>query len=184
MVPRMKRSPPSPQQFLKRHALRACHWLAQLLIVLPIFERIAPKSARVWLDQRLTILARFALDFIFFHAAHMRPAPPRLRNYHQAVLAARRHDVRVNVRFSLRTALGGGLRRALKARGFKARATAILSALRNALKLAARLARRAGLSRRAAAHSCVRDALAALIAPAACAAPAFVADGGPSADTS
>lgn len=65
---RMKHTSPSPQQILKRHALRACRWLAQLLIVLPIFERIAPKRARLWLDQRLTILATFALDFIFFHA--------------------------------------------------------------------------------------------------------------------
>ena len=183
-MPRMKRTPSSPQQFLKRHALRACNWLAQLLIVLPVFERIAPKRARIWLDQRLTILARFALDFIFFHAAHMRPAPPRLRNYHQAVLAGRRHDVRMRVRYSLRAVIGGYLRHALKARGFKARAEAILFALRNYLKLAARLARRAGLSRRASAHTCVRDALAAVIAPAACAAPALAADGGPRADTS
>jgi hypothetical protein len=183
-MPRMKPTPPSPQQILKRHALRACGWLAQLLIVLPIFERIAPTGARIWLDQRLTILARFALDFIFFHAARMRRAPSRLRNHHQVALAARHHDVRMCVRYSLRAALGGSLRRALKARGFKARAKAILSALQNASKLAARLARRAGLSRRASAHSCVRDALAAVIAPTACAASAFAADNGLSADTS
>jgi hypothetical protein len=41
----------------------------------------------------------------------------------------------------------------LKARGFKARATAILFALRNVTILAARLARRAGLSRRSSAHT-------------------------------
>lgn len=180
----MKRTPPSPQQILKRHALRACRWLAQLLIVLPVFERIAPKRARIWLDQRLTILARFALDFIFFYAAHMRAAPPRIRNPHQAAYAARHHDVRIRVRFSLRAAIGGDLRRALRARGFKARAKAILLVFRNHLKLAARVARRAGLSRNVSAHTCVRDALAAVIAPAGCTAAGFAVDDGLRADTS
>lgn len=184
-MPRMKRSTPSPQQILKRHALRACRWLAQLLIVLPVFERIAPKGACIWLDQRLTILARFALDFIFFHAARMRRAPSKVRNHQQAARTARRHDVRMRMRYSLRAAIGGRLRRVLKARGFKARAKAILFALRNALKLASCLARRAGLSGRASAHTCVRDALAAMIASAACAAaPALAADDGLRADTS
>jgi hypothetical protein len=184
MVPRMKRTPPSPQQILKRHALRACQWLAQLLFVLPVFERIAPKRAGIWLDQRLTILARFALDFIFFQAAHMRPQSPKLRNPFQAALAARTQGVRMRVGFSLRAAVGGRLRRALKARGFKARAQAILAALRNHAKRAARLARRAGLSRNASAHTRALDAIAAAFAPAACAAVAFALDGGVRADTS
>lgn len=184
IVPRMKRTPPSPQQILKRRALRACRWLVQLLIVLPVFERIAPKRARIWLDQRLTILANFALDFIFLHAARMRRAPSKIRNPHQAALAVRRHDVRMRVRYSLRAAVGGKLRRALKARGFKARAKAILSALQSHLKLAARLAQRAGLSRRASAHTSVRDALASTIAPAACAAAACAGGDGLCADTS
>jgi hypothetical protein len=168
IVRRMTRTPPSPQASLKRQALRACRWLAQLLIVLPVFERIAPKRARIWLDQRLTILENFALDFIFFHAAHLRPAPSRLRNHHQIVQVARRHDVRMQVRFCLRATIGGELRRALKARGFKARASAILFALRNAAILAARLARRAGLSRRFSAHSRVLAGSATLIAAVFC----------------
>lgn len=72
---RMKRTPPSPPQSLKRLALRACRWLAYLLIVLPVFERIAPKRARLWLDQRLTILERFAQDLIFYRAAQRRVPP-------------------------------------------------------------------------------------------------------------
>lgn len=164
----MKPTPPSPQQSLTRHALRACQWLAQLLIVLPVFERIAPGRARVWLDRRLTILARFALDFIFCRAAQRRLAPGTMRNPVQTTFAARRHDVRARFTCSLRAALGGRLRRALKARGFKARAKAILSALRNADALAARLAHRMrrGLSRIMNAHSRVMDGLAATIASA------------------
>lgn len=166
----MKRTPPSPQQILKRHALRACRWLAYLLIVLPVFERIAPKRARLWLDQRLTILERFAQDLIFYRAAQRRVAPPEMRNAIQAALAARRHDVRVKSACSLRAALGGRLRRDLKARGFKARADAILSALRDADALAARLARRMrrGLSRIMSAHSRVLDGLAAVFAAMFC----------------
>lgn len=169
---------------MKRHALRACRWLAQVLIVLPVFERIAPKGACLWLDRQLTILARFAVDYIFFQAVHIGRVPLAVRNPFQVAQAARRHDVRQLVHYSLRAAIGGAARRAVKARGVAARARAILSALRNVSALAARLARRAGLSRRASAQSCVRNASCANIAPVASAAPGCAALYGLCADTS
>jgi hypothetical protein len=171
----MGQSRTSQAHNLKRSALRASLWLARFLFVLPAFEKLAPASARRWLNERLDILAQFALNIIFIRAARSTRPPANIRDCFQAVRAAARHDVRICLRYSMRATLGGRLRRVLKGRSLKARAEAILRALQNQEKLAARLARRAGLSRRASAHTRVLDALAASIAPAACAAAGFAA---------
>lgn len=181
----MGQSRTSREHSLKRSALRASLWLARLLSVFPAFEKCAPAGARRWLNARLDFLAQFALNIIFIRAARSVQALASIRNRSEAVRAAARHDVRKCVRYSMRAALGGRLRRALKGRSLKARAEAILRALQNQEKLAARLARRAGLSRRASAHTRVLDALAASIAPAACAPAGFAAcEAGLRADTS
>lgn len=162
----MDQSRPSQQHRLKRRALWASLWLAKLLTVLPAFERFAPTAAKVWLDRRLTLLADFVINLIFMRAAHSRTRGAALRNWKQIALKRAHHDVRTNVEHDLRAALGGALRRAVKVRGsFKARAEAILIALHNQAKLAARLCRRMrrGLSRRTCAFTRPMDA--------ACAAP-------------
>jgi hypothetical protein len=175
----------SQEQNLKRRALRASLWLARLLSVLPAFEKFAPARAQSWLHQKLDLLAQFALNIIFIRAARSIRPPADIRNRYQVARAAARHDVRMCVRYSMRAALGGRLRRALKGRGLKARAEAILRALQDQAKLAARLARHAGLSRRAVAHTRVFDALAATIAPPSCAAAGFdFCAANPRADTS
>lgn len=181
----MDQSRTSQEHNLKRRALRASLWLARFLSVFPAFEKFAPAGARRWLRERLDILAQFALNIIFIRAARSIRSQAAIRDRHQVIRAAARHDVRICVRFSMRAVLGGRLRRALKKRGLKARAEAILRALQNQEKLAARLARRAGLSRRASAHTRVLDAVAASISSAACAAAGFESSAAdPRADTS
>ena len=149
----------SPHERLKRTALSAALWLAQLILYLPDGLKL-PRSIRAFVERRLNLLEAFAADLVMIRAAHLHRTQARVRDHACVARAQNRHDVRVNVRHSMRAAMGGRLRRTLKTRGdLKARARAILYNLEHQEQLAKaciRRMRRSGLSRRTNAHSRVK----------------------------
>lgn len=156
----MDQSRPSPEHRLKRKALWATLWLAKLIRFMPDLLRL-PRRARAFVGRRLDVLADFVINLVVIRAAHQFRPVQRQRNRFAVWRAAQRHDVRARHVRSLRAAIGGNLRRALKARGLKARAEAILRALQNLDRLLARFLRRMkkGLSRRMSAHTRALDIL-------------------------
>jgi len=144
------------QERLKRTALSAALWLAQLILFLPDALKL-PRSIKAIVERRLTLLEAFVADLVMIRAAHLHRTQARMRDRACVARAQSRHDVRANVRHSVRAAMGGRLRRILKTRGdLKARAKAILHNLEHQELLARmciRRMRRSGLSRRTSAHS-------------------------------
>ncbi len=161
---------PSSQQALKRRALRAAVWLADVLRYMPDGLHL-PKRVQAFIERRLDLLAGFVIHLVFMRAAqHCRPGQ-RQRNLFAAGRANLRHDVRTQITHNMRATIGGHLRRKLNPRGrgskhLKARAAAILAAMRTVGQIAARFIRRMkkGLSRRASAHSRVKAAIRPTVA--------------------
>ena len=158
----MDHSPPS-QEGLTRRALRAAVWLANLLRYMPDVLRL-PKRVRTFVERQLDLLAGFVIHLVFMRAARLCRPGQRQRNLFAAGRASVRHDVRARITHSMRATIGGQLRRRLNPRGrgskhLKARAAAILSALRTLDSIVKRFVRRMkkGLSRRASAHSRVQS---------------------------
>lgn len=144
------------QERLKRKALSAALWLAQLILYMPDALRL-PRSIHAFVERRLNLLETFVANLVMIRAAHLHRTQARVRDHACVARAQSRHDVRANVRHSMRAAMGGRLRRTLKTRGdLKARARAILHNLEHQEQLAqacTRRLRRSGLSRRTSAHS-------------------------------
>ena len=145
---------PSQEHRLKRRALWASLWLAKLIYFMPDVLRL-PQRVQDYLERRLDALAAFVIDLVILRAGALFRPYSRQRNCAAVRRAAARHDVRAHITYNLRAMIGGQLRRELKAHGLKARAEAILWALKNLDQLAARFVRRMrkGLSRRATAHT-------------------------------
>lgn len=154
----MNQEQPS-QERLKRTALSAALWLAQLILFLPDALKL-PRSLKAFVERRLTLLEAFVADLVMIRAAHLHRTQARMRDRARVARAQSRHDVRANVRHSMRAAMGSRLRRTLKARGdLKARARAILHNLEHQDQLARiciRRMRRSGLSRRMSGHTRVK----------------------------
>jgi hypothetical protein len=150
----MDQSGPSQEHRLERKALWAALWLAKLVHFMPDVLRL-PRRVRAFIERRLDMLADFVINFVIIRAARQIRPGQRQRNRFTVWCASVRHDVRARQLQSLRAAIGGRLRCALKARGLKARAEAILYALQNLDRLTARFVRRMrqGLSRRMSARS-------------------------------
>jgi hypothetical protein len=144
---------------LKRNALSAALWLAQLILLLPDGLKLS-RTMHAFVERRLNLLEAFVADLVMIRAAHLHHTQAHVRDRACVARAQSHHDVRTNVRHSMRAAMGGRLRRALKTRGdLKARAKAILHNLEHQDQLARaciRRMRRSGLSRRTSAHSRVK----------------------------
>lgn len=150
----MDQARPSQEHRLKRRALRAALWLAKLIHFMPDVLRL-PRRVEAYVERRLDILAAFVIDLVILRAGALFRPYSRQRNCAAVRRAAAHRDVRARITYNLRAMIGGQLRRELKAHGLKARAEAILWALKNLDQLAARFVRRMrkGLSRRATAHT-------------------------------
>lgn len=160
----MDHSPPSSQKGLKRCALRAAVWLAEVLQYMPDVRRL-PKRVQAFVEHRLDLLAGLVIHLVFMRSAPQCRPGQRVRDWLSVGRASVRHDVRVHITHSLRATIGGRLRRQLNPRGkgvrkLKARAAAVLFALRNLDSIVARFIRRMknGLSKRLSAHSRVKHA--------------------------
>jgi len=151
----MDRSPPSLEHRHKRRALWAALWLARLIRILSGFSQVPmPDVCRQAFGKALDLLARLVVFLVLIRAAQLKAPGAKVRNGRRVALAMRRHDVRVMERGGMRAAIGGALRRAVKARGtsardFQARAEKLLGVLMALESWAARLAHRArnGLTR-------------------------------------
>ena len=150
----MDQARPSQEHRLKRRALREALWLAKLICFMPDVLRL-PRRVQDYVGRRLDALAAFVIDLVIIRAGGLFRPYSRQRNTVAVRRAAARHDVRMCVTYNLRAMIGGQLRRELKAHGLKARAEAILMALKNLDRLAARFVRRMrkGLSRRMSVHT-------------------------------
>lgn len=150
----MDQTRPSQEHRLKRKALWAALWLAKLLRYMPDVLRL-PRRVQTYIERRLDLLAEFVINLVIIRTAHLCRPGQRQRDRFANWRAGMRHDVRVRQSDSLRAIVGGRLRRELKARGLKARAEAILRALKNLDRLVVRFARRMrkGQSRRMSVHT-------------------------------
>ena len=173
----MDQSPPPLQHRQKRWTLWAGLWLARVVRLLSAFSHVPmPDAWRVWFDRALALLTKAVVGLVLIRAAHFKAPGERMRNPRQVARAYARHDVRVRDRTCMRAAIGGRLRRAVKARGFQAadfqaRAGKLLHVLNSLDAFAARIARRArnGLTRILELHTGVESPLLICRAEALCA---------------
>ena len=98
------------QERLKRKALSAALWLAQLVLYMPDALKL-PRSIHAFVERRLNLLEAFVANLVMIRAAHLHRTQARVRDHACVARAQSRHDVRANVRHSMRAAMGGRLRR-------------------------------------------------------------------------